>query len=281
MLGIVDDLLSRALFNNDAAVHEHDAVGDIARERHLMRHNDHGHMLSGELLDDLQHLSGKLRVERTGGFVEEHDIGVQAQCASNGNALLLSARKFARNLALVALEAHFRDKFAGLAFNIGLIALLHSNGRIHDVFEHRVVREQVVVLKHKAKARFRCAKHVLFAINRLAILHSRDLKVAIGKLACIERFEQRGATQKRRFAAARRTDNGNNLARVHLERNIFQHLGIAEAFLDVRQAHDRFVFGHSDLRIPPALARWHAPLKTQRSYRSLCLLCVTLRFCGF
>ena len=55
---------------NDATIHEHDAIGDIARERHLMRHDNHGHVLSGELLDDLQHLGGKLRVERAGGLVE-------------------------------------------------------------------------------------------------------------------------------------------------------------------------------------------------------------------
>ena len=108
----------------------------------------------------------------------------------------------------------------------------------------------------------------LFCHRPPAVLHSSNLKVAIGKLARIEGLEQRGATQKRRFAAARRTDDGNNLAWVHFERNIFENFGVAEAFLDVRQAHDWFVFGHGDLRIPPAFAPPTMLRKTRRFYRS-------------
>src|SRR6266436_7496758 len=40
---VVEHLLGRALFDDDAVVHKDDAVGDIAGEAHLVGDDDHGH----------------------------------------------------------------------------------------------------------------------------------------------------------------------------------------------------------------------------------------------
>src|SRR5664279_5053143 len=37
------ELLGVVGFDNAAVVHKHDAVGGLARKRHLMRHHEHGH----------------------------------------------------------------------------------------------------------------------------------------------------------------------------------------------------------------------------------------------
>ena len=45
VLRVADDVLRRALLDDDAAVHEDDAVGDLAGEAHLVGDDDHRHAL--------------------------------------------------------------------------------------------------------------------------------------------------------------------------------------------------------------------------------------------
>ena len=84
-------------------------VGDVAGEAHLVRDDDHGHMLVGKVADDLEHAFGELGVKGAGGLVEEQHVGVQGQGARDGHALLLAAGELARNHVLLALQAHFRQ----------------------------------------------------------------------------------------------------------------------------------------------------------------------------
>ena len=56
-----------------------------------MGHDHHGHALGGELLHHVEHLADHLRVQGAGGLVKEHHVGVHAQGAHNGDALLLTA----------------------------------------------------------------------------------------------------------------------------------------------------------------------------------------------
>ena len=48
----LDELTGGALFDDHAAVHEEDAVGDVAGEGHFVGHDDHRHLLGGEIADD-------------------------------------------------------------------------------------------------------------------------------------------------------------------------------------------------------------------------------------
>ena len=56
-LGIVEDILRRALLHNGAFVHEHDAACDLSRKAHLVRYAHHGHALLGKLLHDVENLT--------------------------------------------------------------------------------------------------------------------------------------------------------------------------------------------------------------------------------
>ena len=58
-----------------------------------MGHNDHGHPLGGQVAHDGEHLSHDLGVEGRGGLIEQHEVGLHAEGAGNGNALLLPARE--------------------------------------------------------------------------------------------------------------------------------------------------------------------------------------------
>src|ERR1700722_2031530 len=54
----------RAAFLDDvAAVHENDAVADIARETHLVGYHDHRQPFASQLSHNLEHLSDRLGVE--------------------------------------------------------------------------------------------------------------------------------------------------------------------------------------------------------------------------
>ena len=72
---MLDDLVRRTLFDDHAAVHENDPVGHVSGKRHLVRHNDHRHLLLGERPDDAQHLARKLGVERGRRLIEAENVG--------------------------------------------------------------------------------------------------------------------------------------------------------------------------------------------------------------
>src|SRR2546425_10944826 len=88
-----EDLLRRALLEDPALVQEADPVGDVAREAHLMRGDQHRHSSLRQLPDHLQHLGNELRVEGARDLVEEQQIGLHRERAHDGDALLLAARE--------------------------------------------------------------------------------------------------------------------------------------------------------------------------------------------
>ena len=194
-------------------------------------------MLVGQVADNLEHAFGELGVEGAGGLVEEQHIGVQGQGARDGHALLLAAGKLAGNHVLLALQPHFHQKLVRLGHDLVLRTLLHGQRRIGDVLQHRVVREQVEVLEHQAEARFGLREHGLAAVHRTGAAVGCHGKVAVGQAAAVKGFQQRHAAQKRGFAAAGRADDGDDLALLHRQGDIFEHLGLAEAFTCVRKGN--------------------------------------------
>src|SRR6476661_5431747 len=58
----LDDVGGWTLFDDPAAVHEDDPVGDVAGETDLMRDDDHRHSHFGQFADDGQHIADELWV---------------------------------------------------------------------------------------------------------------------------------------------------------------------------------------------------------------------------
>ena len=125
-------------------------------------------MLYRKFLDYAQNTGGQLRIECARGFVKEQHLGVHGQSASDAHALLLTARKLTGHLVLATLEPHLRDKLAGALLNLGGRAFLHAHRRVRDVAHNGIVREEIVVLKHQAKAATSLFEHVALGIDRLA-----------------------------------------------------------------------------------------------------------------
>src|SRR4029079_17448669 len=55
-----EDLLRRALLEDDAGLQEADTARDVAREAHLVRRDHHRHPTGRELADHVEHLGDEL-----------------------------------------------------------------------------------------------------------------------------------------------------------------------------------------------------------------------------
>ena len=82
MLRVVDNLLSWAFLDDNAAIHKRNAIGNVTSKRHFMCHDNHGHVLVGKLTNNAQDLLRKLWVERRRGFIEEQHIRVKCDGVS-------------------------------------------------------------------------------------------------------------------------------------------------------------------------------------------------------
>ena len=115
---MVDELFGRAFFHDHAAIHEQDAVSHIAGKVHLMGDNDHRGLAVSKITQDLQHLTGQLRVEGAGGLIKAEDIRVKRQRAGNGDLLRLAAGKLVRVMVFPLRKAHLRQQFSRLLFQL-------------------------------------------------------------------------------------------------------------------------------------------------------------------
>src|SRR5215475_10184214 len=61
-----EEIVLRRVFDDLAAVHEDDAVRDLARETHLVGHHHHGHAVPGEPDHDVEDLVDHLGIEGGG-----------------------------------------------------------------------------------------------------------------------------------------------------------------------------------------------------------------------
>ena len=83
--------MGAALLNDNAAVHENYAVGNITGKRHFVGYNNHRSALFGKRADNAKHLACKLRVKRAGWLIEAKHIGGEGKRAGDCNTLLLTA----------------------------------------------------------------------------------------------------------------------------------------------------------------------------------------------
>ena len=60
----VEELLGGAVFEDDAAVCEDDAVGHFASKAHLVGDNQHGHAVIGDTFHQIQHIADHFWVQR-------------------------------------------------------------------------------------------------------------------------------------------------------------------------------------------------------------------------
>jgi hypothetical protein len=91
MLGCVEKLVRRGLFNNPPPVDQNNAVSDFSREPHFVRNAKHGHAFFCEADHGGQDLLHDFRIQSRSWFIEEHDGRLHAQRTRYGDPLLLAA----------------------------------------------------------------------------------------------------------------------------------------------------------------------------------------------
>ena len=241
-----EDLRRRAFLEDCALVEEADAVGDVAREAHLVRGDDHRHARLGELADDVEDLGHELRVERAGDLVEEQQVRLHGQRAHDGDALLLAAREPVGVLVRLLGQAEARQQRSGLLLGLGPGQPQHLARRERDVAQDAHVREEVEGLEDDADA----------TADPVDVHAARgDLLAVHDDAPGLQRLEQVDAAEQRRLARARRADEADDLVLADDEVDALQDLEVAEGLRDALDAHDLTAEVPAAGSGPPAGAR--------------------------
>ena len=156
-----------------AALKANQAIGH-GRERGVVRDDDDRNaLLAAGILQQLQDLLAGFIVERARGLVAQKQLGVLCQCAGDGHALLLAARKLCRKVAQALAQANLAKRLFGIE-RIGANLSCELN-----VFEGRQVGDQIVELEDKADV----ARRYSTSCASLAELTSRPSTVTVPEVA--------------------------------------------------------------------------------------------------
>ena len=91
---MVENLFGFSLIDHDAAVHEGYIGCNLARERHFVRHHDHGHAFGGELPDDGEHFADEFGIESRSHFVKQDHFRRHRQSARDRDRKLMLERLY-------------------------------------------------------------------------------------------------------------------------------------------------------------------------------------------
>ncbi len=203
---------------DDAAgtrAHDDDAVGEGHGFGEIVRDEEHRPLLSRpEVHQHILELQFRLRIERAEGLVHEEHRAAEAKRAGQRAALAHAVRERLRIGIAEGAEADLLEKLARvrLALGLGHVADLEAVGR---VAECRAPGQQAVAGEH---------------IGDVGIA-GRRLAAGDGHLALVgDGQEPRQQVQDRGLAAARRADEGNELAGADRQRDVVdrQHRRAAE-----------------------------------------------------
>ncbi len=190
-----------------AAIHDADAVRHA--ERFFLVVRDHDRRDADRALDVADRaaqLLADLRVERTERLVEQQHARLMRESARQRDALLLTARELARQSLVVALERHELQQLGAPSAPLRPADATRAQREL-DVVGHGHVAEQRVVLKDDAD---------------LALLRAeaRDVAAMQHDAAVIDRREARDRAQQRALAAARGSEQNEQLAVGDVDRHV-------------------------------------------------------------
>jgi hypothetical protein len=175
----------------------------------------------------VQHLLDHLGVERRGRLVEQHDLGLHAQGARDGDALLLPAGKLARDTCRLLGDADPGEVLHRQLLRLPFRHLAHPDRRQGAVLQDGEVGEQVEGLEHHADLAADGVERLEVVAQLDAVHHDAALLVL---LQAVDAADQRG------LARARGAADHHALAQRHVERDVAQHVQRAEPLVDALQA---------------------------------------------
>src|SRR6516225_5892630 len=96
---LIEELGRGRVLDNAALVHEHHALGHLARKPHLVRDHHHGHPVARERDHDIEHLVDHLGVQRRGRSSNSMAIGSMASARAIATRCCWPPESWPENLA--------------------------------------------------------------------------------------------------------------------------------------------------------------------------------------
>ncbi|CAD5377913.1 hypothetical protein OF001_U250010 [Pseudomonas sp. OF001] len=234
-LRVVEYLLRGALLLDAALVEEHHLAGNLAGEVHLVGDQQHGAAFLGQRTDHVEHFLDHLRIERRGRLVEQDHLGLHAQGAGDGRALLLAAGQLGRVAVALGGDADLGQQRLGALGGLGPGQAEHAARRLDHVVEDGHVRPQVEVLEHETQLAAQAVDlpgvggdQVAFAGGLQPQLLAGDVDLALAGV-----FQQVDAAQEGRLAGAGGAEDGDHVAVAGGQRDALEHLQLAVALVQV------------------------------------------------
>ncbi|KFE34238.1 phenol hydroxylase [Thioclava atlantica] len=202
------------------AVHHDHPVGHRHRLDLIVGHIKRGDPeLALQFADLDAHLHPQLGIEVRKRLVEQEHRRFAHDRAPHRDPLALAARELARFAVEIVGKLQQRRGLLDAAVDL---VLRHARDLepVPHVLAHRHMRVERIILEH----------HRDVAIHRFEFVHPF---LADADLALAHAFEPRDHAQERRFPAARGAHDDDELAIADIHRDAVQHIGRAEAFLDL------------------------------------------------
>ena len=188
-----------------------------------MGDHHHRHAAFRQLAHRIQHLLHPLRIQGTGGLIEQHHLRIQGQSPGDRHPLLLTTAELRRVLVGLLANAHLVKEIHRPLLGSRLGTLLHLDRGKGDVVEDGKVREKVELLKHHPHA-LADLPHLTFCMGGVQANPKHIQGAAIQRLQTVERTNQRA------LAGAGRPHHHQHFAAVHLKGDAIESsnpLGIA------------------------------------------------------
>src|SRR5216684_526299 len=230
VLRLVEHGLRRPLLDDDTAIDEQHAIGDVPGKSHLMRDHKHCHAVVSELAHHGKHLADQFRIERGSRLVEQDRLGLHRQRTGDRDALLLAARKLRRKAFSLFGETHLRQQRATAFERLGTRFALHVDRSLDDVLQRRAVRKQIETLEHHRNLGSDRNN------RRCLVIDPRPLHADV---AGVVTFQAVDAAQDGRLAGTRRADDADHLALFDRGGDALEHLDRTEALVDVVKLNHR------------------------------------------
>ena len=228
------DRFGRADLLHAALVHDHQAVGHCHGLGLVVRDHDRGDA-AGALQDTnlARHFLAQRGVEIRQRLIEQQQARMDGQCAGQRDALLLAARKFARQAGGQRFQLHQAQHFADACRGGGCRPTPHLQPE-GDVAHDGQVRKQRIALEHDAH---------LAPMRR----QCNDAAAVQADVARGRRNETGDQPQRGGLAAAGRAEQYDQLAGLDLQRHVAHHGMCAKMLRQILQSQCSRV-GHRTIR---------------------------------
>jgi hypothetical protein len=201
--------LHRRVLDDAAVVDDRDVAAELLGFFQIMRGQDHRRAGRVDAAHELPHRASDFDVDARGRLVEHEQFRFAHHRAGDHQAPLHAARQRARLVLRLVPELEFLEVFLG-ALGGDRARNAVETGLVHADVERFLELVEVDFLRHQADQRHRLAAP-------FADRHTEDARIAA------RRVDQRGQdADQRRLARAVRPEQGEEVARLHAQRNALE-----------------------------------------------------------